>query len=239
MTISAPVVVDKLSGIRLKLVPAGELLMGDPWFEESRPAHRVRISQAFYVGIFPVTQKEWSKVMRTNPSRFKGSELAVENVSWDDCQDFIKRLNEAAPPGGLRLPTEAEWEHACRAGSRTIFSFGDEERDLDLHGWFRQNSKGQTHPVGRKKPNAWGLYDMHGNVFEWCADWFDGDYYRQFCGDETVADPSGPASGFERVLRGGCWDSEPSGCYSGVRSLALPQTKKPYIGFRVAMDTMQ
>jgi formylglycine-generating enzyme required for sulfatase activity len=231
--------VDKLSGMKLRLVPAGEFLMGEPWFEESRPAHKVRISRAFYIGVFPVTQKEWSKVMRTNPSMFKGSELPVETVSWDDCRQFIVRLNEASPPGGFRLPTEAEWEHACRAGSRTIFSFGDDERALPAHAWFRANSRGQTHPVGHRKPNPWGLYDMHGNVCEWCADWFDREHYRLFCGDEIVADPRGPDSGFERVLRGGSWDSEHSGCFSGVRAFALPGMKTPYIGFRVARDAMQ
>ena len=234
-----PVTVEKLSGMRLKLVPAGELLMGEPWFEDSRPAHRVRISRPFYIGIFPVMQKEWSKVMLTNPSKHKGSELPVENITWEECGELIKRLNEAARPAVFRIPSEAEWEHACRAGSRTIFSFGDDERDLALHGWFSANSKGQTHPVGQKKPNAWGIYDMHGNVCEWCADWFDREYYRHFCGDETVADPAGPETGFERVLRGGSWDSDATGCYCGVRSFALPETKKPYIGLRIARDAMQ
>jgi formylglycine-generating enzyme required for sulfatase activity len=234
-----PVLVEKLSGLRLKLIPAGEFLMGEPWFEDSRPAHRVRISRPFYIGIFAVTQKEWSKVMRTNPSKFKGSDLPVENVSWEDCRGFITRLNEAAQQGGFHLPTEAEWEHACRAGSRTIFSFGDDERDLADHGWFSSNSKGQTHPVGRKKPNAWGLFDVHGNVCGWCADWFDKEYYRHFCGDETVADPAGPETGFERVVRGGSWDSDASGCYSGVRSFALPDTRRPSIGLRIARDALQ
>jgi formylglycine-generating enzyme required for sulfatase activity len=233
-----PVMVERSSGLRLKLIPAGELLMGEPWFEDSRPAHRVRISKPFYIGIFTVTQKVWARVMRTNPSRFKGSELPVENVSWEDCRQFIEKLNETERSGAFRLPAEAEWEHACRAGSRTIFSFGDEERDLAGHGWFRSNSKAQTHPVGQKRPNAWGLYDMHGNVCEWCADWYDKEFYKHFCGDETVVDPPGPESGFERVVRGGSWDFDATGCYSGVRSFALPDAKRPFIGFRIARDAM-
>jgi formylglycine-generating enzyme required for sulfatase activity len=233
-----PVIIQNGSGLRLRLILAGELLMGEPWFEDSRPAHRVRLSRPFYIGIFTVTQKEWAKVMRTNPSKFKGSELPVENVGWEDCQQFIRGLNDSDPSGRFRLPTEAEWEHACRAGSRTIFSFGDDERDLANHGWFRSNSKGQTHPVGQKKPNAWGLYDMHGNVCEWCADWYDPEYYRHFCGDETVENPAGPEIGFEHVVRGGSWDSDAMGCYSGVRSFALPDTRKPSIGFRLAKDAI-
>ena len=234
-----PVMVERSSGLRLKLVPAGDFLMGEPWFEDSRPAHRVRIAKAFYIGIFTVTQKEWTRVMRTNPSKFKGSELPVENVSWEDCRTFIKKLNEAAPPGGFRLPTEVEWEHACRAGSRTIYHFGDDERSLVNHAWFSSNSKGQTHPVGQKKPNAWGLYDMHGNVSEWCQDWYDKEYYRHFCGDEIVDSPTGPESGYENVLRGGSWESEAMNCYSGVRAFALPDIRRPSMGFRIARDAIQ
>jgi formylglycine-generating enzyme required for sulfatase activity len=237
MAVLEPVVVERTSGLRLKLIPAGEFLMGEPWFEDSRPAHRVRIAAPFYLGIFPVTQREWTKAMRSNPSGFKGEDLPVEKVSWDDCQEFVKRLNEGDTGGGYRLPTEAEWEHACRSGTRSIYQHGDDERDLVNYGWFRINSKGQTHPVGQKKPNAWGLYDMVGNVYEWCSDWYDKEYYKDFFGDEIFQAPAGPAAGYERVMRGGSWETEAISCYSGVRGFTLPGTKKSSIGFRLARST--
>jgi len=231
-----PVRIERTSGLRLKLLPAGEFLMGEPWFEDSRPAHRVQILRPFYFGIFPVTQKEWTKVMKDNPSGSKGADQPVERVSWEDCMEFISKLNEGDSAGGYRLPTEAEWEYACRAGTRTIYYFGDDERDLANFGWFRGNSKNQPHPVGQKRPNAWGLYDMHGNVYEWCSDWYDKDYYKEFCADEIFQSPAGPGSGYERVIRGGSWETEAVGCYSGVRSFALPGTRKPFIGFRLVRN---
>jgi formylglycine-generating enzyme required for sulfatase activity len=178
-------------------IPAGTFLMGS---EREPPVHEVTLTRAFHLGRFPVTQAQWEAVMGTNPSQFQGPDRPVEQVSWDDCQAFVERLN-AAGQGTFRLPTEAEWEYACRAGAPGKFCFGDHEEKLGEYGWYSANSGGQTQPVGQKTPNACGLHDMHGNVWEWCQDWWD-DYAA-----EPVTDPQGAPSGFlgARVFRGGCW----------------------------------
>ena len=199
-------------GAEMELVycPPGEFMMGSPTSEEGRydkeTQHRVRLTKGFWLGKYPVTQRQWKSVMGSNPSYFKGDDLPVEMVSWDDCQEFTKKVN-AALGCGARLPTEAEWEYACRAG--TTGAYGG-TGNLDEMGWFWNNSGETTHPVGQKKPNAWGLCDMHGNVCEWCADW-DGDY----SGD--AVDPTGPASGESRVLRGGGWYFNARHCRSANR----------------------
>src|SRR5262249_9745907 len=152
------------------------------------PQHRVTL-RAFYLGIYPVTQAQWDAVMASNPSHFKGPDRPVESVPWDDCEAFCRKLTELT--GHLcRLPTEAEWEYACRAGTTTAYSFGDKAK-LGEHGWYEANSGGQTQPVGKQKPNAWGLYDMHGNVWEWCQDWYAADSYAK-TPDEA---PPGPLEG--------------------------------------------
>jgi formylglycine-generating enzyme required for sulfatase activity len=178
-------------------IPAGTFLMGSA---KEPPVHPVTISRGFFLGAYPVTQAQWEAVMGQNPSQFPGADRPVEQVSWDDCQGFIARLN-AAGKGTFRLPTEAEWEYACRAGSTGTFCFGDDERQLDDYAWTRGNSGEETRPVGQKRPNSWGLHDMHGNVWEWCQDWWD-DYTPG-----PVTDPQGAPSGFmgARVFRGGCW----------------------------------
>ena len=141
------------------------------------------------------------------PSDFKGLKNPVEMVSWDDCQEFVEKLNAKVGVGKFSLPTEAQWEYACRAGSTTRYCFGDDESGLGEYAWYAANSKskthllGETHPVGEKKPNAFGLYDMHGNVWEWCQDWYDGDYYA----NSPTDDPAGPVTGSDRVYRGSCW----------------------------------
>ena len=148
-----------------------------------------------------VTQDQWEAVTGHNPSFFKGPKNPVEQVSWDDCQKFLGKLNakSAAGAGKFQLPTEAQWEYACRAGSKTKYCFGDDDRSsADMRGT-AENSGGKTHPVGEKKPNAWGLYDMHGNVWEWCQDWYEDGYYKE----SPVDDPTGPATGLCRVFRGG------------------------------------
>jgi formylglycine-generating enzyme required for sulfatase activity len=151
------------------------------------------------------TQEQWQSVMGDNPSRFKGTKNPVEQISWVDCQKFIEKINLLAAglaPQGYRfaLPTEAQWEYACRAGSTTAYCFGDAENQLGDYAWYDANSDSTTHPVGTKKANVWGIYDMHGNVWEWCSDWY-GDYN----GDTT--DLLGASSGSLRVLRGGSWHS--------------------------------
>jgi formylglycine-generating enzyme required for sulfatase activity len=168
--------------------------------EREQPIHEVTLSRELLLGRTPVTQEQWEAVMGSNPSQFKGADRPVEQVTWDDCQAFLERLNRAGQ-GTFRLPTEAEWEYACRAGSRGRFCFGDDEARLGDHGWYSANSGGESHPVGLKTPNAWGLHDMHGNVWEWCQDWWD-DYV-----DAPAVDPQGPPQGFmgARVFRGGCW----------------------------------
>ncbi|MHC5541803.1 formylglycine-generating enzyme family protein, partial [Singulisphaera rosea] len=195
-------------GMTFVSIPAGEFLMGSSASEQDaeffeKPQHRVRITRPFHLGVTEVTQGQYRAVTGQNPSQFKGSDdLPVENVSWEDAVAFCKMLNERekAQLGGdyYRLPTEAEWEYACRAGSTKRYSFGDDEAGLGEFAWFEANSKGKTHPVGEKRPNAFGLNDMFGNVWEWCQDWYDEDYY----GQSGNADPLGPPRAAFRVDRG-------------------------------------
>jgi len=197
-------------------VPAGEFPMGDAKGEPSQqPVHRVKITKPFWLGKYEVTQRQWEAVMGNNPSTFRGPQNPVENVSWEDCQAFLRKLNERAARSGAKfsLPTEAQWEYACRAGSTSTYCFGDAPEGLGEYAWFADNSGGTTHPVGRKKPNAWGLYDMHGNVFEWTADWYAWNYYSA----SPVEDPPGASSSYGRSERGGCWDTPASDCRAAFR----------------------
>src|SRR3990172_4480542 len=191
-------------GMKFVLIPAGEFDMGSPpdeWggFDTEIPFHHVRISKPFYLGIYPVTQMEWKAIMGENTSRFIDDDLPVENVSWSDVQKYIKKLNEKEGTTKYRLPSEAEWEYAARAGTKTRYSFGDEESRLGRYAWYADNSGNETHPVGEKKPNPWGLYDMHGNVWEWVQDRWHNNY------DGAPADGSSWESGdiSRRVERGG------------------------------------
>ena len=221
-------------GMQFKLIPAGEFLMGSPGDAPDKsadeiPQHRVRITKPFYLGINEVTQEQYEEVMDKNPSKFKGSSLPVETVSWEDATQFCKKLSELDGKNNYRLPTEAEWEYACRAGTTTRYSCGD-ELDSDC-AWFSGNSGNQTHPVGEKRPNAWGFYDMHGNVLEWCSDWYDSDYY----GSSPSADPTGPSTGSNRVIRGGSWDLNAGLCRSANRNGRRPDRRYDSLGFRVAL----
>jgi len=233
--------VDLGDGVTLDLVliPAGMFDMGSPEGEADRrtdegPVHRVRISRPFYMGKCEVTQEVWEKVTGANPSRFKGPKRPVERVSWDDCQDFLKRLNTLVKePGLFRLPTEAEWEWACRAGTRMRFCSGDADAGLDAYAWHRDNSGGATHPAGTRQPNAWGLHDCHGNVKEWCAD-RDGAYGPRRGVFSWETDPTGPAGGSTfHVLRGGEWSADPGGCRSAARAACRPTGRYSYYGLRV------
>jgi formylglycine-generating enzyme required for sulfatase activity len=226
-------------GMSFGYVPAGTFVMGSPEHEPGRNddevPHEVTLTTDFYLQTTPVTQGQWQALMGNNPSGFGncGPDCPVEQVSWLDCQKFLKKLN-ALGEGTYRLPTEAEWEYACRAGSNTAFGLGeitvlycDPDPTLDNMGWYCGNSDRHTHPVAQKAPNAWGLYDMHGNVYEWCQDWY-GEYPPT-----PLTDPGGPASGKGRMVRGGSWFSSAKTCRSASRLSMSPDSKTPFLGFRV------
>ena len=213
----------------LVLIPAGEFLMGTPGNSDLEQQHRVRITKPFYLGKHEVTQEQWQAVMSNNPSRLKGTKNPIEQVSWSDCKQFLMRLNRKVGGEKFALPTEAQWEYACRAGSTGEFCFGDDATQLGKYAWFGE-FRGKTHPVGAKKPNAWGLYDMHGNVWEWCADWHKFGYY----GESPADDPPGPDSGQKRVFRGGCWSDDARFCRSAHRGPDSPTTGDDCFGLRVA-----
>jgi len=242
-------VIDLGGGVKLELVliPAGRFRMGDQAGQDEDAGHQwVLITKPFYIGKYEVTQEVWEKVMGTNPSGFKGAKNPVESVSWDGCQEFLKKLNALPHPypspfgrgskgeGLFRLPTEAEWEWACRAGTRTRFCFGGEESGLADYGWYDGNSGRTTHPVGAKKPNAWGLYDCHGNVWEWCGDW----YHEYSQGWWPKVDPTGPVTGDHRVLRGESWLCIARGCRSACRvNDACPVLFSGILGFRLVASS--
>jgi formylglycine-generating enzyme required for sulfatase activity len=272
-------VIDLGGGVKLEmvLIPAGEFIMGSEQspedlvkkvdenpmslkatsadFKPEQPQHRVRITRPFWLGKYEVTQEQWEKVMRATPSKFKGARNPVEMVNWDDCQEFLKKLKALEKEQShFRLPTEAEWEWACRAGTRTRFCSGDDEGTLGEYAWYDANSGGTlhrvgtkkpngeyawcdvisggtTHPVGEKKPNGWGLYDCHGNVWEWCGDWLDECSHRW----APKVDPTGPVTGDYHVLRGGGWHNAARFCRSAYRDGNLPDCRYAGIGFRVVM----
>ncbi|MFM8397484.1 MAG: formylglycine-generating enzyme family protein, partial [Pirellula sp.] len=260
--------------MKLVLIPKGTFMMGSPIEEEGRfdneVQHEVTISEDYYLGVTEVTQEQYEKVMGKNPSYFKGNKVQgessnhpVEQVSWEDAVEFCKKLSELPEEKKAgrfyRLPTEAEWEYACRAGTKTAYSFGADQIALKDFDWFGDNSGGtiinsdrireksrknfdiylekllengcKTHPVGTKKANPWGLYDMHGNVCEWCSDWY-GDYPRQ-----AITDPIGPKLGSIRVIRGGCWELVASICRSAGRYRFDPSNRSFILGFRLALSS--
>ncbi|MBE3123596.1 MAG: formylglycine-generating enzyme family protein, partial [Planctomycetes bacterium] len=224
-------------GITMKLVriEAGTFMMGSPESEEGHesfesPQHEVTISKPFYMGVTEVTQDQYEAVMGTNSSYSRGPTKPVANVSWGDATDFCRRLSQKTGKA-FRLPTEAEWEYACRAGTKTRYSFGDDENALDGYAWHKRNSPAGSQPVGRKRPNAWGLYDMHGNISEWCADW-GGEYPTT-----PATDPQGPASGNRHILRGGSWpEADVNVLRSASRRSGPPGDSRGInIGLRCAM----
>jgi len=239
-SISTSSVPDKFTnsiGMKFVLIQAGEFTIGSPENEKDRqsnegPYHKVKITKPFYMQTTEVTQAQWKAVMGNNPSYFKGDDLPVEQVSWDDAQEFIKKLS-AKEGVKYHLPTEAEWEYACRAGSTTRFCFGDDESKLGEYAWYNENSDNKTRPVGQKKPNARGLYDMHGNVWEWCQDWYDENYYK----NSPAEDPQGPASGAIRVVRGGRWFGEAGDCRTAFRSWVETSFRYDNFGFRLARSS--
>jgi hypothetical protein len=179
---------------KMKGVAGGTFLMGDGGTQDNeKPAHKVKLS-SFEIGVYEVTQREWQAVMGSNPSSFKCPDCPVETVSWEDVQKYIRKLNQLTG-SNFRLPTEAEWEYAARGGnSQDPYTYAG-SNSLSSYGWYDHNSGSKTHPVGQKRPNGLGLYDMSGNVWEWCSDWYDSDYYSTCKSQGTVSNPSGPKSG--------------------------------------------
>jgi len=223
--------------IKFRLIEAGHFTMGSPLGEagsrqSDEQQHEVKISMPFYVSVTEVTQAQWQVVMGGNPVTLQPDPTRpVAQITWTECQQFIENLNRSSAGQAFRfrLPTETEWEYACRAGTTTACYFGDDLGLLPQYGWFKANSGATTHPVGQLKPNAWGLHDMYGNVFEWCADWYADTYYFDFQKD----DPPGSPTGNERCLRGGSWDNAAGVCRSARRAHQPPGYRSPNIGFRV------
>ncbi|MFC1693696.1 formylglycine-generating enzyme family protein [Candidatus Latescibacterota bacterium] len=245
----------KIQGITFVTIPAGTFRMGDiqnyNQYSQEKPVHDVTIS-SFDMSIYEITQDQYQSVMGSNPSSFKfGDNYPVEEVSWYDAVKYCNRLSDAAgldccyeentwecdfSKNGFRLPTEAEWEYACRAGTETKFytgnnlsSDGRTSTDLEEAGWYRSNSGSKTHTVGQKKPNAWGLYDMHGNVWEWSNDWYGESYYSS----SPSSNPAGLSSDSYRVIRGGSWYYYARYCRSADRNGSGPEGTYSGLGFRV------
>jgi formylglycine-generating enzyme required for sulfatase activity len=215
-------------------IPEGSFRMGGDMTaeqadENENPRHQVRIKSSFYVGQYAVTQSQWEAVMGDNPSEFPGALHPVERVSWNDAREFIKKLNAVEKKGIYRLPSEAEWEYAARAGSQTTYCFGNDSSELESYAWYKKNSDRQTHAVGQLLPNAWGLYDMHGNVHEWCQDWYEKTYYSK----SPSVDPPGPPKGLAKISRGGDWGSDDWYCRCAIRSLSSPDRRGNRLGFRL------
>ena len=222
-------------GMEFALIPAGTFQMGcgseaERCADAEKPRHEVTISRSFYLGRHEVTQAQWELVMGENPSKFKGPRRPVDNVSWEDAREFIRRLNAREGHRRYRLPTEAEWEYAARAGTATAYSFRDDKGQWGDYAWYDGNSGAETHPVGEKRPNAWGLFDMHGNVWEWAQDW-KGPYTA-----EPTTDPQGPETGERRVLRGGSWSDSAGNCRSAFRGGLGPDVRGEFSGFRLALS---
>jgi formylglycine-generating enzyme required for sulfatase activity len=203
----------------MRWIPAGSFGMG----EETSPV-QVRLRRGFWMGETEVTQAQYQAVMGTNPANWKGDTLPVEQVSWNDAVEFSRKLS-ASSGLTVSLPTEAQWEYACRAGSTTRFHTGNSDSDLGRAGWYSDNGGSKTSPVGQKEANAWGLRDMHGNVWEWCADWYDGSL-------PGGSDPTGPSTGSSRVDRGGSWVFDAQSCRSAGRNANVPTYRSSTLGFR-------
>lgn len=231
-------------GMKLIYIPAGDFMMGSPDSESGRDKDellipQVTISGGFYMGLYEVTQSQWSSIMGTSVSQQRnkinqswllkgeGETNPMYFVSWEEAVTFCEKLSQKEGRS-YTLPTEAQWEYACRAGSRTRYSFGDNDSQLGDYAWYDKNGNGTTHPVGQKKPNGWGLYDMHGNVWEWCLDWYGESYYSS----SPASDPQGTGSGQCRVLRGGSWNND-SNCRSADRGFNAPSFAFSHVGFRV------
>ena len=216
-------------GMEFVKIPSGEFLMGSNEYNSEQPVHKVMIRTPFLLGKYPVTQKQWVKVMGCNPSRFKIDDYPVECVSWDDAQKFIQKLNQMESTNKYRLPSETEWEYACRAGTTTKYYFGDS--GLEEYAWYKKNSSEQTHPVGQKKPNPWGLYDMNGNIWEWVQDSRHKDYEGA-----SLDGSAWENDGINKVERGGSWYDDPRFCRSSSRASNSPKHKTHNLGVRILRE---
>jgi len=237
------------------LIQPGVFMMGcsegdSECLADERPQHAVKISQPFFLGKHEVTQAQWTALMGSNPSRFQGERRPVENVSWNDVQEFIRRLNNLEGTRKYRLPTEAEWEYAARAGVATKFPF--EAARAGEHAWYWNNAKRETHPVGEKQPNQWGLHDMHGNVWEWVQDWYGEGYYASSMTSSpglvvkskemlnkpviVISDPKGAVEGPGRVLRGGSWSNDLRYLRSAHRNVYPADYRSANAGFRLVVS---
>jgi formylglycine-generating enzyme required for sulfatase activity len=210
-----------------------------PFEECERPAHPVTVSRPFLISKYEITQRQWKTVVGKNPSAFKGDDLPVDSVSWNDVQQFITKLKERSH-GPYRLPTEAEWEYCCRAESTNLFGYGAHyepvsDRNLSCYAWFRADANNRTHAVGEKKPNLWGLYDTEGNLWEWCQDWYAPDFYAR----SPAKDPLNNQPAVERVFRGGSWFLDWRNLRAAYRSGNLPDFKSQYVGFRLVREIEQ
>ena len=222
------------AGIEFVWIPPGVFEMGsaidEPMHAMNETQHEVMLTKGFWMGTFEITQAQWAAVMGTTLENPELANRPAADVSWEDCQEFLRKLNEEGD-GPFRLPTEAEWEYACRAGSTDLFCCGSDATLLAEYAWFVQSSNGYPADVGLKKPNAWGLHDMHGNVWEWCQDWYNPKY-----GSGKLVDPKGPEQGSKRVLRGGCVGNQASNCRSAARHAEPPDRRHNDVGFRLVRD---
>ena len=232
--------IDLGNGVTLELVQiqSGSFTMGGTDNKFEKPTHNVNVS-AFQIGKYPVTQAQWRQVanmteveikLTAEPSNFKGDNRPVEKISWYEAKEFCERLKKYTGGREFRLPSEAEWEYASRAGSKTAYCFGDSDSQLGEYAWYRENSNRETHPVGKKLPNAWGLYDMHGNVREWCADRWHSDYTGA-PNNGTIWLSNNESSA--RLTRGGSWDVNTGLCRCAFRFLSDPDDRVSLLGFRV------
>jgi formylglycine-generating enzyme required for sulfatase activity len=227
--------------MKLSLIPPGEFVMGSPpqeeWHRDDEAVHRVTLTHPFYIGATEVTQRQWEALMGTNPSFCTGDDLPVETVTWEQAAEFCRKLS-LKEGAHYRLPTEAEWEYSCRAGTATPFHTGEtistDQANYDGNYTYAGGRTGvfreKTTEAGSFSPNAWGLHDMHGNVWEWCADWY-GEYPQG-----EVTDPTGPTQGDRRVFRGGCWINFPAVCRSANRAKVTPVSWHFHLGFRVVRE---